>query len=175
MHSTLQRLFDQIEAQRETALVPFRSLPMDRFNLSPGRGRWSAAEILSHVLAAEQLSVSYMKKKLEGIHKASRRGTWEVLKMGALIASQRFPGLKFKAPRRVVEHTTWLNNLPEIENAWKGVRHDLRDLLERIPADRLDRMIYKHPAVGYLDVRHALVFFREHLIHHTPQLRKLLK
>lgn len=175
MHSSLQKLFDQIESQRESVLAPFRRLSAEQFNKPPGEGRWSAAQVLSHILAAEQLSVMYMKKKIEGIQQASRTGLWEILKMGVFIATQRLPGLKFKAPRRVVENTTLLSSPGEIENAWTDIRKDLRALLERVPADRINRMIYKHPFVGYLDVRHALVFFREHLIHHTPQLRRLLK
>lgn len=175
MHESLQKLFDQLELQRESALTPFRALSIEKLNHPPAAGRWSAAEVLSHIVAAEQLSVTYMKKKIEGIPQASRSGPWETVKMGVLIASQRLPGLKFKAPQRVVENTAVLTTLPEIEKAWMNIRTDLRALLERIPADRINRMIYKHPAAGYLNARHALVFFREHVIHHTPQLRKLLK
>lgn len=174
MHSSLQKLFDQIESQREAALASFRSVPTDALNRSPGDGRWSAAQVLSHLLAAEQLSVLYMNKKILGIQDAPRSGPLETAKMVAFIISQRLPGLKFKAPRKVVEHTPAHTTLAEIESAWVNSRNDLRALLDKIPADRLDRKIYKHPAVGYIDVRHALVFFREHAIHHSPQLRKLL-
>lgn len=172
MHASLQKLFDQLEVQREEVLEPLRTQPPARLNHSPGVGKWSAAEVLSHVLAAEHLSVLYMKKKIQGIDHASRTGLWEGIKMALLILSQRLPGLRFKAPRRVVENTTRLSNLAEIESVWKGNRQELRALLDLIPADRLDRKIYKHPAVGYIDARQALVFFREHLIHHTPQIKK---
>jgi len=175
MHAALQKLFDQLEVQRETTLGPLRNQPPDLLNHSPGGGKWSAAEVLSHVLAAEHLSVLYMKKKIQGIDEASRSGPWDSVKMAVLILSQRLPGLKYKAPRRVVENTNRLTSVAEIESVWKENRQQLRDLLERIPADRLNRKIYKHPAAGYLDARHALVFFREHLIHHTPQIRKLLQ
>lgn len=175
MHSSLQRLFDQLEAQRETTLVPLRAESTDRLNHSPGGGKWSAAEVLSHVLAAEQLSLMYMKKKIQGINQADRSGAWEELKMALLIVSQRIPGLKFRAPRKVVENTRRLTRLEEIEAAWGNHRKELRELLEQIPSDRLDRKIYKHPFAGYINARQALVFFREHIIHHTPQIRKLLQ
>jgi len=175
MHSSLQNLFDQLEAQRETTLVPLRAESPDRLNHSPGGGKWSTAEVLSHVLAAEQLSLMYMKKKIQGINQADRSGAWEDFKMALLIVSQRIPGLKFKAPRRVVENTKQLTRLEEIESAWVNNRKELRELLEQIPSDGLDRKIYKHPFAGYINVRQALVFFREHLIHHTPQIRKLLQ
>lgn len=175
MHASLQKLFDEIEVQRETTLRPLRDQPAERLSLSPGGGKWSAVEVLSHVMAAEQLSVLYMRKKIQGIDNAARSGPWESLKIAALILSQRLPGLKFRAPRRVVENTTQLTSLAQIESTWKENRQELREFLERIPENRVDRKIYKHPAAGYLDTRHALIFFREHLIHHTPQLKKLVK
>ena len=174
MHASLQKLFEQLESQREAVVAPFRSVETERFNRSPRAGKWSAAEILSHLLSAERLSVMYMKKKMLGIDQASRSGVWEKLKIAVLIASQRLPGLKFRAPKRVIENTTSHTNISEIEKSWKEIRNDLHNLLDGIPHERIDRKIYKHPAAGYLDVRHALIFFREHVIHHTPQLRKLL-
>jgi uncharacterized damage-inducible protein DinB len=174
MQSSLQKLFDQIESQRESILAPIRKLTPEQFRKMPGAGSWSAAEVLSHILAAERLSVMYMSKKIAGIHEASRTGLWEIIKMAVFITSQRLPGLKYKAPKRVVENTLWLTSPEEIERTWKDIRQELRSLLERIPANRVNRMIYKHPIMGYMDARHAVMFFREHIIHHTPQLRRLL-
>ncbi len=174
MHASLQKLFERLEYQREVTVAPFRSIVTEQFNQSPRAGKWSAAEILSHILTAERLSVMYMKKKMLGIDQLPRSGVWEAIKIAVLIASQRMPGLKFRAPRRVVENTIHHTSLPEIEKTWKEIRNDLHNLLDRIPPGRIDRKIYKDPAAGYLDARHALVFFREHVIHHTPQLRKLL-
>lgn len=175
MHASLQKLFNDIESRRESIVSSFRSLSSDQLAKAPRPGSWSAAEVLSHLLAAEKLSVAYMQKKYQGIHQASRSGFWEEIKLGVLLVSQRMPGLKFRAPKRVVENTPRLMSLDEIDKAWKAVREELQQLLEKIPSDRVDRIIYKHPAAGYLDVRQALVFLREHLIHHEPQLRKLRK
>jgi uncharacterized damage-inducible protein DinB len=174
MHSSCQVLFEQLESRREEILNSFRSLSVEQFNLRPRKNKWSAAEVLSHLVTAERLSVAYMQKKAQGIANLDRTGLWEELIMGILIVSQRFPGLKFKAPRRVVENTTVLMTLPEIESAWKAVREDLRALLETMPREEWNRKVYRHPFAGYLNLKQALVFFREHLIHHGPQLRALV-
>ncbi|MBL7850522.1 MAG: DinB family protein [Cyclobacteriaceae bacterium] len=175
MHPTLQTLFNQIEDRREAILNSFRSLSEEQLNQRPRDGQWSAAEVLNHLVTAERLSVAYIQKKVQGLSELPRTGWWDDFKMGLLIISQRMPGLKFKAPRRVVENTTRMTSLAEIEVAWKAVREDLKMLLESLPEQESDRKIYRHPAVGYLNIRHALIFFREHLIHHAPQLRALLK
>ena len=174
MHPSIQPLFDQLEARRESILNSFHSFSNERFNQRPSKNKWSAAEILSHLLTAERLSVAYMQKKAQGISGLSRTGLWEEVKLAILILSQRIPGLKFKAPKRVVEGTTVLRSLPEITAAWTTVRKDLRALLENLPAEYLDRKLYRHPVAGYLNPVQAVIFFREHLIHHSPQLQRLL-
>jgi hypothetical protein len=116
-----------------------------------------------------------MNKKIQGIEQASKSGLMEEVKFGLLKISQRLPGLKFKAPRRVVENTMLYKDLASIESEWKTTRADLHKLLSHMHENHLDRLIYKHPVAGYLNVQQALKFFREHIIHHTPQLKRLLK
>lgn len=94
--------------------------------------------------------------------------------MLVLVISQRLPGLKFKAPRAVVEITPSLTDLEQISKEWAEVRADLKALLEKIPAGQEKKLIYKHVRAGRLNILHALKFFREHIIHHTPQIKRLL-
>jgi hypothetical protein len=175
MPPDIQKLVDRIESQRDDLLKSFRSFSQDQFNKAPAPGRWSAAEILSHLIAAERLSLAYMQKKVQGIESASISGPWEEIKMAALKVSQRLPGLKFKAPKHVVENTARYRDLVSIESEWVKVRADLRALLEKIPQEKLNRLIYKHPVAGYLNARHAVAFFHEHIRHHLAQLRSIQK
>jgi hypothetical protein len=175
MHPQLRQIVDSLESQRESILKDFRGFSAERFHRAPRPGKWSAAEILSHIITAERLSVAYMQKKMQGIEHASRSGFLEEVKFGILKVSQRLPGLKFKAPKRVVENTTLYRDLASVEAEWKTIRTDLEKLVAQIPEHHLDRLIYKHPVAGYLNVPQALKFFREHIIHHAPQLKRLLK
>lgn len=174
MHPSLQILFDDLEKRRENTLAAFRQYPAEQLNQRPGANQWSAAEVFSHLITAERLSVAYLNKKLPGLHDLGHTGLLEELKMTLLVISQRMPGMKFKAPKRVVESTTLHASLSEIEAAWTSVRQELHGLLDRFPPDGMNRKIYKHPVAGYLNIRQTLRFLREHLIHHRPQLRRLL-
>ena len=174
MNQALQELAERIETQRSTVLNSFRTLTSEQFNRVPAPGKWSAAEVLSHIIAAERMSLAYMQKKMQGIDQVGFSGPWEEVKMLMLKISQRLPGLKFKAPRRVVENTAFFSDFASIESEWDKVRKELKGLLEQFPQHAMKRLIYKHPAAGYLNIRHALIFFREHLHHHLPQLKKLL-
>lgn len=174
MHPSFQKLFDAIEFQRKAILDSVRHLTEDQLNKSPAPGKWSVSQILSHLITAERMSLLYIQKKILGMKEADDTGLWEEVKINLLKISQRLPGLKFKAPRRVVESTTFYHDLPIIIREWDQVRNEFKLLLEKIPAQYLNRRLYRHPRAGYLNVRHALVFFREHIIHHTPQIKKLV-
>ena len=174
MHPSFQKLFDEIESQRKSILDSVHPLTQDQLNRSLAPGKWSVSQILSHLITAERMSVNYIQKKIQGIEQIEDTGPWEELKINLLKISQRLPGLKFKAPGKVVENTTFYNDLLTITKEWDLVRNEFRTLLEKIPAQYINRRIYRHVRAGYLNVRHALIFFREHIIHHTPQIKKLV-
>ena len=174
MHTSFQKLFDALESQRTSMLDSLQHLTTDQLNRSPAPGKWSVSEILSHLIAAERLSVLYLQKKIQGIEQAPDTGLWEEIKINLLKVSQRLPGIKFKAPQRVVESTANYHDLSTIAREWDQIRSELRTLLQKIPDQHLNRKIYRHVRAGYLNTKHALIFFREHIIHHTPQIKKLV-
>ncbi len=174
MHPSLQKLFVAIELQRKETLDSVQHLTEDQLNKPAAPGKWSISEILSHVVSGERMSLQYIQKKIQGAAQTKDTGLVEELKMIVLKVSQRLPGLKFKVPRSMAEHTTVFNNLSAISQEWEQVRNEFRLLLEKMPDEYLNKKIYRHPRAGYLNVKHALMFFREHLIHHTPQIKNLL-
>ena len=174
MHPAFQKLFTEIESQRWKTLDSVRHLTEEQLNKPFATGKWSISQILSHVIAAERMSLLYIQKKVQGAEEAPNTGLWEEVKINLLKVSQRLPGLKFKAPQRVVDNTTDYHNLASISKEWETVRSEFKSLLEKIPDQYVNRRLYRHPRAGYLNVKHALLFFREHIIHHTPQIKKLV-
>ncbi len=147
-------------------------LPVEKLNRSQP-GRWSINQIIAHLIAGEKLSVAYLQKKILAINEVDNTGIFEEIKMIGLIISQRLP-LKFRAPRVVVENTTQTSDLSLLVKEWDSVREELRQLLEKVNDDQINRRIYKHVRAGKLNIQHALIFFREHIIHHYPQLKRLM-
>lgn len=174
MNVVLQNLFDELEIQRKKTLDSLKSLNMDQLNEAPVPGKWSAAQIISHLITAEQLSLRYMQKKIQGIKEVKDSGLWEEVKIRVLTISQRLPGLKFRAPKGVIEHMAQYRDLSTMNTEWEKVRIELKSLLEMIPDEMINRKIYRHAIAGYLNAKHSLLFLREHIIHHTPQIKKLL-
>lgn len=174
MNQHLRRIFQKLESARKNFEHQFSSVSDDDWNFSPRPGKWSIAQVFTHLVTSENLSLGYMKKKAQGIEQAGSSGLPEAVKMIVLIISQRLPMLKFKAPKVVIDHTPPAMGRQELFAAWEKSRLELKHFLEGITDAHVRKLIYKHPVAGRLDVRQALVFFGEHIRHHRPQLMRLL-
>lgn len=174
MNGALQKVFWQLEKQRKELQARINHLPEERFNKSMERGKWSIAQILTHLVTSERLSLGYMKKKIQGAEQAGNSGIWEEIKLVILIISQRLP-LKFRAPKVVTENTPPALSKQELFSLWENSRSELKNFLEATDERHTRKLIFKHPVAGRLDVRQALVFFGEHIRHHRPQINRLLR
>ena len=173
MNTRLAQLFNALENQRADLLRLVNDISPEAANKSR-QGKWSIAQVLSHLIASEQLSILYLNKKILGIDIAPKTGIIEELKMIVLKISQRLP-FKFKAPKVVVENTPVYEHVEQLAEAWNQTRADLKTVLEKFQDNQINRKVYKHPFAGMLNIQQALKFFQEHITHHTPQVKKLLK
>jgi uncharacterized damage-inducible protein DinB len=172
LNKSLLKQFDKLETQRANLLKVISSLSSEQLNAHP-EGKWSIAQILSHIIASETLSVRYLNKKILGINEAPNTGLREEIVMIMLIISQRFP-FRFRAPNVVVENTTPYQTTEQLKVAWDKIRMEMHEVLARFQDNQLKRKVYKHPIAGMLNILQTLKFFQEHITHHTPQIKKLL-
>ena len=172
MNTKLQQIFDSLETQRNQLFISLNSLTVEKLNQQPTNG-WSINQVIAHLIAAERLSVLYLRKKIQAINEVENTGLIEELKMIVIILSQRLP-FKFKAPKTVVENTKSSTSLHQLEQEWNAVRNELKIVLEKFNDDQIKRKIYKHVVAGKLNIQQTLLFFREHVIHHQQQIKRLL-
>lgn len=172
MNHRLQALYDSIEDQRHSLISSLKDLPSEKLNHHIP-DKWSVNQIVAHLISAEDLSVEYIKKKMLGIDQTKDTGVLEELKYFVLKISQRVP-LRYKAPRKVVEHTSSETDIKKLIQQWDLVRGDLKSVLEKIEDDQIKRGIYRHVRVGIINIQQAVKFFGEHVIHHIPQIKRQL-
>ncbi len=174
MNKLFTPVFHELEKQREEILQSVSHLSDEAFGRAPQPGKWSVAQILTHILTSEKLSLAYMKKKIQGIDQLKDSGVMESLRLWLLIVSQRIP-VKYKAPKVVVENTPETLSLNQLTEEWTNLRKELATFLSAIDDKYARRVIYKHPMAGRFDVRQTLIFFREHIHHHRPQIERILR
>lgn len=173
MNPRLQYLFDRLEAQHQTVLQSIAHIPNELFIKRPPSGNWSLSEILAHLQTSEQLSIQYLNKKILGTDQYKNTDLRHELLMLVLKISQRLP-FKFKAPKVLVSNTPMYTTKEHLIEQWANTQQQLKELLEKFGDDQLRKQIYRHPVAGLINIQQALIFFREHIIHHQPQINRLL-
>jgi hypothetical protein len=174
MHADLDRIFQQLENERNQVLAEIEKMPPARYTFSTGK-KWSIAQILTHLLTSEKLSIRYMKKKSLGMSNLQNSGLIDELRYSLLKISQRISFLKYRAPTVVVENTPSALPFHELKREWQSLRQELRIFLESIEDKNVSKKIFKHPVAGRLNVKQAIGFFGEHFNHHLPQIKRLLQ
>jgi hypothetical protein len=172
MNPRLQILFLGLESQRQQLMDQVLKLTPEQYHRGIGE-KWSVSQILTHILISEKLSLGYMRKKSLGMNSLEETGWTEELKMTLLKISQRIP-LRYSAPGIVLMNTPSPLPANDLDDQWHLLRQELKAFLEKTEEKNLYKKIYKHPVAGRLNIIHAITFFREHITHHLPQIRRLL-
>lgn len=172
MESVLEDKFKRLQDQLEPLKSMIMATDDSRLNHSPVPGKWSALQIMWHLQQSEYLSVNYLNKKLSGgpypLTNSKTRARILLLKWA--LASP----LKFQAPAAVRENMPEILDKNDLFTAYDNNRRDLAAILDTFPKSRMKEAIYKHPRVGYINIRQTLDFLYWHFIHHEKQIRSIL-
>ena len=174
MNAQFQTAFHTLEQQRINIIDRVKNLSPEAFDRQPAPGKWSIAQILTHILTAERMTLGYMKKKSQGIDQLMDSGIIQSVLLVLLKISQRIPNIRYRAPRVIVTNTPDSLSFEELSKNWESVRNDLKIFLESIEEKNARKLVFKHPFAGRLDARQAVIFMHEHVYHHWPQIKRLL-
>lgn len=173
MHTIIAREFEKLEQSKSIVLDLARKLSPADYHASTN-DRWSAAQILTHILISEQLALRYMQKKILGVKNLTDSGIIHQWKLFGLKISQRLP-IKYRAPKAIVEKTPPALTFDELQSQWTASRHELKNFLESIDHKYARRLVFKHPIAGMLDASQGIGFLREHILHHKPQIERITR
>ncbi|HYF68660.1 MAG TPA: DinB family protein [Ohtaekwangia sp.] len=174
MNHKLESSFNKLRRQKQLLLKEVCTVSVASFHRCPRVGKWSISQILTHLITAERLSLSYLKKKSMGMDSLQKSGFREDVKFVILKLSQRIP-LRYKAPRVVIENTPPALSYAEVVMQWETLDTEIAQFLETVAEEDIHKKIYKHPYMGMLDVIHGVQFLREHIIHHQSQIKRILR
>ena len=164
---------DRLEASRARALALLVPYDASSLNRAPAPGRWSALQVLHHVVESEAAMLGYVRKKMQAGASLPRAGLGSRLRRLALQAGLASP-LRFKAPR-VAASVPDAVEPAALRARWDEVRAGWRALVETFPPDLEGRLVFRHPVAGRMGLADTLAVLQAHLDHHVPQVERALK
>ncbi|SHI84387.1 DinB superfamily protein [Hymenobacter daecheongensis DSM 21074] len=175
MNHRLHLRFEQLE-QATTRLLAMAQALGPNTHQVPAPGQWSAAQVVQHLLVAETGIGQYIEKKVQQEEGLGKTGLLTFLKSRLLRLALRLPFLRFKAPKYLAALTPeTAPPLAELQTEWARTRRQLERTLNEFPSKLLDRMIFKHPRSGMLNIYQTLDFMVDHVLHHQKQLERIQK
>lgn len=171
MNPKLEVKYLFLEKSRNRLLDELEDFEDGQLNVLPSVDKWSINQIVAHLILVEQLTTSYIQNKIRKEETLNTSPFSNFTKHIALKIALK-SGIKFKAPHTVASVPD-IASLISLRNQWDNVRYMLEDMLTELPANMMDKYLFKHPYGGPLTVNQTLSFLQDHFDHHLQQIRHL--
>ncbi len=175
MYPAYKNRLDNLNQSLETLLSLMGQHSHQSLNAKPFAGAWSALQVAQHLIAAERLSVWYVKKKTTDPNALQRAGLGAWARQQLLGLTLSSP-VKFKAPAMVSEEKFPAEaTFEKVSEDWLKARMELAELLEIAPRDWQKKLVYRHALAGRMTLIGMLEFFEQHFNRHQKQIERTLK
>lgn len=161
-----------LESQRISLIHKLSSLPEENLRFRFSGSQWCVLEVLEHLILSEELSVSYVAKKLQEPQKLQKVSLASRIKLTMVNLFLRF-NFKAKAPSSTIPSSNTSHSFLELSNRWESSRAHL-EILSENSSGNLNKGVFKHPKVGMMNFDQMLSFFLAHKSHHLMQISTLL-
>ena len=174
MHPSFQPLLTSLEQERQDLHTLLQAYSDESLNQAPGPGKWSAVQVMHHLILSEELSLKYLQKKLSFNPTLEKAGWKSQMRKGLLKLYLGLP-FKFKAPKGVNDEALPdFVSLADTMARWESARNGISDFLEKAPDTYIDKELYKHPFAGKLTLSGMLEFYQHHFRRHREQIIRTL-
>ncbi len=172
MNTQLEKEFTQLETERNNLFSELKNYSDDVINKKPRPEAWSVAEVIVHLITAEEMSLKYLSKKIQDTSKAQpeglkNKGRWLLVRIVFTF------NIKFKAPE-IVEPKLGYQSLANLDIHWNKIRQQTLEVLSRLSDEEVNKELWKHAIAGKMNLHHMVQFFGIHSRHHKKQIDRTL-
>lgn len=174
LNKKLQRQFDRMEEKKRRLISIASNLSAEAYACQPDETTWSPGQIINHLYLSEKLSLAYLRKKMsypETIPSYTLKSWWNTCLAKAILLSPK----KLKAPAGIDMWQHKALPIPELSQQWDALRNEMKNYLVDSYPDFHDKLVYNHPFAGRMTMLQMLIFFNDHIDHHTRQLHRVVR
>jgi uncharacterized damage-inducible protein DinB len=173
MNAQLRKRFLQLEEERKNLFTDLRKYSDEVINKKPSPEKWSVAEVIAHVMTAEEYSLKYLQKKvLDTSQEKSEtfKNKWRWLLVQTVFTFD----IKFKAPE-IVEPKIGYTTLADLETNWANNRSETIKVITTLTDEEVNKTLWKHAVAGKMNLHHMVQFFGVHYNRHKKQIERTLE
>ena len=173
MLKELNNAFSKLELHTQELITELAELNQADFNHTPAPGKWSCGQILEHLHLSFTGTNLYLQKKLQYPESFGQNRLMAYLRSKTLTFFLQ-SNFKFKAPKRL-EVTQQIVDFRETTEKLNEQLRILKGILEGFPPSLRYKNAFRHPIVGLITIGQTVHFMDEHLIHHSKQIKGIIK
>jgi uncharacterized damage-inducible protein DinB len=143
------------------------AVPTGEWKTRPGEGRWSAAELVAHLMMVERAVI----EKADRVSQKSPKKIALLKKIHLPMALVAVRVVRRKAP--VPVNPEMLRDKEIMLAELRTVRERSLAFLEETRGRDLGQYYWAHPALGTLNIYEWLKFIAAHEVRHTKQMREI--
>ncbi len=172
MDKSLQKLFAELTEKRAQLFAELEQYQPNQLAFKSSPEKWSMLQVVNHLLISEQQIYQYLCKKNQA-KTLDPAGSTAAARSFFLNAFLKSP-LRVSAPRQLPLPES-PPALAEMRKDWDATRQDMEIFLAKLPAERLQKIIFRHPFAGRFNIAQTLKFMINHISHHIRQVRRIVR
>lgn len=173
MNTKLKDLLTRMEKEHKQLFKELRNYPDDLLNKKPAPDAWSAAQVIEHLIAADDVSLQYLRKKAGNTAEVKNEGLRGLYKSTLLKIIFMLP-IKFKVPAVVAPSENFMP-LTELEERWKTLREGFVEVTTKLTDKDLERGLWKHTRAGKMNIYQMFDFLHIHFKRHEQQIERTIQ
>ena len=169
--NSLEKQMDSLNKDMQTRFAEAKRYSDLQFHLKPSEEAWSLQQVLLHLCYVQDGVVTVLKKqvpKITELEKSGLKHFFSYIMLKLALRSDK----KFKAPKLLGQPDN-ISSLESVEAAWKRSTDELFSIVRSFPQASNDRLVFKHPFVGWLSMNQTIGFVIDHFRHHQKQIEAL--
>jgi uncharacterized damage-inducible protein DinB len=164
-----QRYFNKQVAEREKIFEQLMRVALERSTQRSSSGGWCSSEILKHLSISESGVLQVLKKQVLKDPNSFKNHAFNNKLRSIMLNVSLISNFKFKAPA-VVADLGELETPELLYRKWTEFKNEMVELLGNVRPDMQNKLIFRHPVAGWLNLMETLQFMQLHQMHHMRQI-----
>lgn len=171
MNQKLELLLNQFESEKNNFTAIVAGFSREQRAVKPENG-WNMLQVMEHIIWSENGTLEYMKRKTKAPWSEIELTTDEEDKKSQQLNGALISDKQWRAPD-VLPSPAGAQSYENMVAYWDKLRNDYLEFLNDLDVNYHNRLIFKHPFAGRINLFQTIEFLNNHIVHHVHQIKRI--